>query len=444
MNPYLADMRVMRARLRDALKRGLVAVLDVGTSKTVCLVLRVDAARLEAAAAEGALHDAHGALRVAGAGVTRSRGVRLGEIVDLEEAQRAIRTALELAEKMAGARVDQVIAAVSGARPRSVSSYAEAETETGEVGGRDISCALHDCAWPERTEGREVIHAMPVGFTLDGRTPAPDPRGMAARTLAVDMHAVSVATTPLKNLATCVRRCDLELAGVVAAPYAAGLSSLVEDEQKLGAACVDLGAGATNIAIFLKNHLIFADSVRLGGDHLTHDIAAGLSMPQAAAERIKTFHGGAVATGLDDRELIEAPHIGDRHPAERRTISRSALIGVIRPRLEEILEEVRARLDAAGFAHLPARRIVLTGGGAQLLGVEEVASRILGQQVRIGKPMRVAGLPQAATGAGFSAAVGLALYAAQPQDELWDFEPVGEFSPRRRLAQAVRWFRDNW
>ena len=441
MNPYLSDMRNMRARLRGALSRGLVAVLDVGTSKTVCFVLRVDQQRLDGASS---VHETQSALRVVGAGVTRSRGVRLGEIVDLEEAQRAIRTALELAEKMAGVRVDQVIAAVSGAKPVSFASFGEAEVDADEVDQRDVARALHACEWPERREGREVIHAMPVGFTLDGATMAPDPRGLAAKTLSVDMHAVSVAATPLRNLATCIRRCDLELAGVVAAPFAAGLSSLVEDEQKLGAACIDLGAGSTNISIFLRGQLICNSSIRLGGDHLTHDIAAGLSMPQAAAERIKTFHGGAVATGLDDRELIEAPHIGDRHPAERRTISRSALIGVIRPRLEEILEEVRARLDDAGFQHLPARRIVLTGGGAQLVGVEEIAGRVLGQQVRIGKPMRIAGLPQATTGPGFSAAVGLALYAARPQDELWDFEPAGGFSSRRRLSQAVRWFRENW
>lgn len=441
MNPYLSDMRNMRARLRGALSRGLVAVLDVGTSKTVCFVLRVDQQRLDGASS---VHETQSALRVVGAGVTRSRGVRLGEIVDLEEAQRAIRTALELAEKMAGVRVDQVIAAVSGAKPVSFASFGEAEVDADEVDQRDVARALHACEWPERREGREVIHAMPVGFTLDGATMAPDPRGLAAKTLSVDMHAVSVAATPLRNLATCIRRCDLELAGVVAAPFAAGLSSLVEDEQKLGAACIDLGAGSTNISIFLRGQLICNSSIRLGGDHLTHDIAAGLSMPQAAAERIKTFHGGAVATGLDDRELIEAPHIGDRHPAERRTISRSALIGVIRPRLEEILEEVRARLDDAGFQHLPARRIVLTGGGAQLIGVEEIAGRVLGQQVRIGKPMRIAGLPQATTGPGFSAAVGLALYAARPQDELWDFEPAGGFSSRRRLSQAVRWFRENW
>lgn len=443
MNRYLHDLRAMRERLRSALKRGMIAVLDVGSSKTVCFILRVDLEALDRAAREDAHYAAFGALRVVGAGVTQSRGVRLGEIVDLDEAEKAIRTALERAEKMAGARVDQVIACVSGARPKSFSSYGEVEVERGEVRARDISRALARCEWPAHEVGREVIHAMPVNFTLDGATMAPDPRGMAADLLSVDLLTVTVATTPLRNLATCVRRCDLELAGVVAAPYASGLSALVEDEQKLGAACIELGAGSTNLSIFLRGHLIYADSSRLGGDHLTNDIASGLSMPAQSAERIKTLHGGAVATGLDDRDLIEAPQVGERHPSDRRTVSRSALIGVIRPRLEEILEDARRRLDEAGFEHLPGRRIVLTGGGAQLTGVEEVAHRILGRAVRIGRPLRVGGLPESATGPDFAAAVGLAIHAARPKDEIWDFD-VAPGASRRRVANAWRWFRDNW
>jgi cell division protein FtsA len=276
---------------------------------------------------------------------------------------------------------------------------------------------------------------------------------MTGSRLGVDVHVLSVAAGPLRNLALCVRRCDLELAGVVAAPYAAGLSALVEDEQKLGAACVDMGAGATGLSVFLRGRLIHADSVRIGGDHITLDIANGLAMPSAAAERIKTVHGGAVATGLDDRELIEAPALdghddgeGATEPryAERRRISRAALIGVIRPRLEETLETVRDRLRAAGFEHLPGRRIVLTGGGSQLPGLEEAAQRILGRRARVGRPLRMPGLPQNAAGPEFAAAVGLTVYAARPHDELWDFERPLAPSASGRMTRAVRWFRENW
>jgi cell division protein FtsA len=129
---------------------------------------------------------------------------------------------------------------------------------------------------------------------------------------------------------------------------------------------------------------------------------------------------------------------------DRRTVSRAELIGIMRPRVEEILEEVRSRLDAAGFEHLPSQQIVLTGGASQIPGLDGLASKILGQQVRLGRPLRVQGLPQAATGPAFASAVGLCLFAANPQDEWWDFDIPAERYPARSLKRAVRWFRDNW
>ncbi|TVQ57924.1 MAG: cell division protein FtsA [Rhodobacteraceae bacterium] len=444
MSAPLGPLRAMREKLRGALRRGLVAALDVGSAKTCCLLLRVDGQRLARAQAEGRAVDVFGAVRVAGAGVTKSRGVRLGEIVDMEEACRAIRTALEIAEKTAGERVDQVVCSLSAARPLSEAAHGETLVEGLEVSANDVARAVFACRPGARREGRETLHAQPVNFALDGVDGLTDPRGMSGSRLACDMHLLTVASGPLRNLAQCVRRADLDLAGVVAGGYAAGLSSLVEDERKLGAACVDLGAGGTDVAIFLRGHLIHAEAVRLGGDHITLDIANGLSMSTVAAERIKTFHGGAVATGLDDRELIEAPGLGDPGPGERRRISRAVLIGVIRPRLEEILETVRDRLGAAGFQHLPGRRIVLTGGAAQMPGLEEAAQRVLGRRVRVGTPLRVAGLPSTVSGPAFAGAVGLAIHAALPQDEAWDFEVPLAPNGHGRIRRAVRWFRENW
>jgi cell division protein FtsA len=194
----------------------------------------------------------------------------------------------------------------------------------------------------------------------------------------------------------------------------------------------------------MKKHMIFADSVKMGGDQVTSDIAMGLQIPNATAERIKTFYGGVVATGMDDREMIEIGGDSGDWERDRRTVSRAELIGIIRPRVEEILEGVRDCLDAAGFEHLPSQQIVLTGGASQIPGLDGLAPKILGQQVRIGRPLRVQGLPQAATGAAFASAVGLCLFAANPQDEWWDFEIPAERYPARSLKRAVRWFKDNW
>lgn len=446
MSQPISSLRAMRGQFRSGLKRGLIAALDIGTSKTCAFVIRVDGERLARALADDAPHEAFASLRVVGAGVTRSRGMRLSEVVDIEEACRAIRTALEIAEKTAGERVDHAVAALSGARPLSEAAHGGALVEDLEVSDRDVARAVAACRAGAPEDGRALLHAQPVSFELDGSSGLADPRGLSGSKLGCDMHIVSVAEAPLRNLAQCVRRADLSLSGVVCAPYASALSCLVEDEQKLGAACIDLGAGSTGVSIFLRGHLIHADAARIGGEHVTLDIANGLGAPRDSAERMKTLHGAAIATSLDDREMIEAPQVGEEeHPDRtRRRIPRTALIGVIRPRLEEILETARDRLREAGFDSLPGRRIVLTGGGAQLPGLEEEARRILGRRVRIGRPLRVAGLAQNVSGPAFAASVGLAVYAARPQDEAWDFETPLAPSGRGRLHRAMRWFRDNW
>ncbi len=444
MNMLYQSQRAMRAKRQDALKRGVVAVLDIGTHKISCLVLKFDEAD-PALAADGIGAMAGQAnFRIIGTATTRSRGMRFGEIDSLQETERAIRTAVQAAQKMAQKRVDHVIVALAGARPRSYGLQGEVSLSGGAVTDEDVARVLAACDLPDLGPGREVLHAQPVNFAIDHRTGLTDPRGHLGNRLSVDMHLLSIEGAAIETLLQCVKRCDLDLAGVASAPYAAAISSLVEDEQELGAACIDMGGGTVSLSIFIKKHMIYADTVRMGGDHITSDISQGLQIPMADAERIKCRFGGVIATGLDDREVIElAGETGDWHH-DRRTVTRADLIGVMRPRVEEILEEVRARLDAAGFDHLPSQRIVLTGGASQIPGLDGLASRILGNQVRLGRPLRVQGLPQSAAGPAFSALVGLALFAAHPQDEWWDFETPTERLPARSLKRAAKWLRDNW
>lgn len=437
------SQRAMRNMRKAAMQRGVIAILDVGSAKIACLVLRFDGTEKSSDAGVGSLAGQSG-FRVIGAATTRSRGVRFGEIAAMGETERAIRTALQSAQKMAGIRVDHVIACFSGAEPRSYGLAGEVEVHSQTVDEQDVARVLSACDVPDFGAGREVLHAQPVNFALDHRSGLNDPRGQIGHSLSTDMHMVTCDAQAIQNLAHCVKRCDLELAGLASSAYVAGISALVEDEQQLGAACIDMGGGATGISIFMKKHMIYSDAVRMGGDHVTSDISMGLQVPMSMAERIKTVHGGLVATGMDDREMIGIGGETGDWEHDRRTASRAELIGIMRPRVEEILEEVRVRLDAAGFEHLPSQQIVLTGGGSQIPGLDALASRILGHQVRLGRPLRVHGLPQAVTGPGFSAAVGLCLFAAHPQDEWWDFDlPVDRY-PARSLKRAVKWFRDNW
>jgi cell division protein FtsA len=448
MRDLYQSQRAMRNMRQAAMQRGVIAILDVGSSKIACLVLRFDGPEQFSAKDSGG--DGVGSMagqssfRVIGAATTRSRGVRFGEVEAMAETERAVRTAVQAAQKMANVRVDHVIACLSGGRPRSYGLDGQVDVQGQVVTEGDIGRVLAECEIPDIGEGREVLHAQPINFALDHRSGLADPRGQIGATLTTDMHMMTVEASIIENLLYCIKRCDLELAGIASSAYASGISSLVEDEQELGAACIDMGGGSTGISIFMRKHMIYSDSVRMGGDHVTSDISMGLQVAPAMAERIKTFYGGVLATGMDDREMIEVGSNTGDWERDRRTVSRAELIGIMRPRVEEILEEVRVRLDAAGFEHLPSQQIVLTGGGSQIPGLDGLATKILGQQVRLGRPLRVQGLPQAATGSAFSAAVGLSLFAANPQDEWWDFDIPAEKYPVRSFKRAVRWFRENW
>lgn len=436
--------RAMRNMRRAAMQRGHVAVLDVGTFKMACLVLRFDGPdKFRETDGVGPMAG-QSAFRVIGAAITRSRGVRYGEIDAMGETERAIRTVVSQAQKAANVRVDHVIACFSGADPRSYGLAGEVEVADQVVSEDDVARALAACEMPPIGGARDVLHAQPVNFALDHRSGLADPRGQIGNRLACDMHLLTVRAAAVQNLLHCIKRCDLELAGIASSAYVAGMAALVEDEQELGAACIDMGGGATSLSVFIKRHMIYADSVRMGGENVTSDIAQGLRVPSSDAERLKTRHGGVHATGADDREMIEITGDSGDWEKDRRQISRSELIGIIRPRMEEILEEVRVRLDAAGFDHLPSRQIVLTGGASQMPGVDTLAGRILGQQVRLGRPLRVQGLPREATTGDFAASVGLCLFATHPQDEWWDFDIPAERYPARSLRRAVKWFRDNW
>lgn len=444
MTDLYRSQKAMRQMRRNAMQRGVVAVLDVGSSKIACLVLRFDNnAPLSDDNSIGSLAGQSG-FRVIGAATTRSRGVQFGEISAMQETERAIRTAVQAAQKMAEVRVDHVIACFSGANPRSYGLDATVELEGQEVTENEVARVLAACEVPEYGAGREVLHAQPVNFALDNRSGLSDPRGQLGHSLAVDMHMLTVDAGTVQNLVRCIQRCDLELAGIASSAYASGFSALVEDEQELGAACIDMGGGTTSISIFMRKHMIYADAVRMGGDHVTGDISMGLGVPSAAAERIKTMCGGVHATGADDRDMIDIGGDTGDWEHDRRTVSRAELIGIMRPRVEEILEEVRLRLDAAGFDYMPSQQIVLTGGSSQITGLDGLASRILGHQVRLGRPLRVHGLPQSATGPGFASSVGLSLFAAHPQDEWWDFDTPVDRHHGSGFKRAVKWFRENW
>jgi cell division protein FtsA len=418
-----------RKRNMAVKRNGIVAALDVGTSKVCCFVARVQAPN---------------EIRVIGIGHQVSAGMRAGTVVNMEGAEHAVRAAVDAAEKMANETIRDVVVNLSGGYPTSHTVGVEIPIAGREVTDADLRKVLEQGrARPESGE-REVIHSIPVGYTIDGSRGIRDPRGMYGDRLGVNMHVITAAGGPKRNLSVCVERCHLNVEAIVVSPFAAGLASLVPDEKELGVTLIDMGGGTTTMAVFIEGSLVHVDSVPIGGAHVTNDIARGLSTPTAHAERMKTLYGSALPSPEDEREMIDVPQVGESERHSANHVPRSVLTGIIRPRLEETFELVRDRLRTSGFDRVAGRRVVLTGGACQLHGVREMAAQMLDKQVRIGRPIDVSGLAEAAGGPAFATCTGLIAFAARDHAQVMQPAKSPEIAPRGGFAKFGHWLKENF
>ena len=431
-----------RLKPLSANRSAMLSVLDIGTGKIVCLIAQLDPLG-EPEALRGRTHRA----RVIGIGHQRSLGLKGGAVVDLEAAEGAIRQAIHSAERMAKVEIKSAIVNLTGGRLGSQHFEAHVGVRGGPVSPADVHRVLETASAHSLRPGRAVLHAMPTGFSLDAQAHIFDPSGMIGEKLGVDLHVVTAEAAAARNLMLAVERCHLGVEAVVATPYAAGLSSLSDDEAEMGCVVVDLGGGTTSVGVFTGGHLVHVDAVAVGGHHVTMDIARGLSTRVAAAERLKTLYGSAIAAASDDRDMIAVHGVGEDEGESPGHVPRSHLVRIIRPRVEEIVELVRDRLRKAGFAAQGGQRVVLTGGGSQLVGLPETARRIMQGQVRVGRPLGIRGLPEAAKGPAFSASVGLLVYPQVSHAE--HFEPRGHRAfvatgTDGYLSRVGRWIRESF
>jgi len=385
-------------------RSALVAALDVGSSKVACLI-----ARLRPHSPQQVLTRRSHAVEVVGYGHAAARGTKAGGVVNLAQAEEAIRQAVDGAERMASFEIESVVLSISAGRLSSDLLAAEIGIAGSTVSEGDIGRLLSAGNRYSLREGRAVLHSLPIGYSIDGGNGIRDPRGMLGSRFGVDMHVATTDVAAARNLMLVVERCHLAVEAMVASPYVAGLSVLADDEADLGAAVVDMGAGTTTAAVFLGGRFMHSEGFALGGHNVTLDIARGLNASVADAERIKTFYGSVLVGGSDERDMITVPPVGDERE-QAQFVPRSALVHIIKPRVEEILEMVRDRLAASPFAAEARGRVILTGGASQMTGLSEFAARIIGRPVRIGRPLGISGLPDAAKGAAFAATTGLLVY----------------------------------
>lgn len=356
------------------MRGGLIAALDIGSSKVCCAIAQVQAGR---------------SFEILGFAQQLSNGVKAGVIVDMEEVITSIVNAVHGAEKMAGVTIRDVIVSVNGAHLKSINFSVELNVSGHPINDMDIHKVLSQAKAIRRDPSFQVLHTFPTAYTLDGARGIRDPRRMSGDLLSVSIHTLFGKSNPLYNVSTCVARSHLDVVGLVAAPFASGLACLVEDEMELGVVLIDMGGSTTSIAVFYEGQLRYTECIPIGGMHVTMDIARGFSTTLIHAERLKTLYGSAIYSATDDREMIVVPLVGERRGEGTNQMPRSSLVSIIKPRIEEIFEHVKERLTKAGVDSLMGRRVVLAGGASHLAGVREVATMMLGKNIRLGKPIHI-------------------------------------------------------
>jgi len=411
-------------------RNSTIAALDIGTTKVACFIAQM-----------GEGDDFH----LTGVGHHRSRGMRSGQITNLDEAEASVRAAVDAAEQMSNSRIDSVFINMSCGTPQSTRVDVELAVSGHQIRDTDVRRVLDHGSAQYDAGDRELIHCIPTGYSIDGGNGILDPRGMYGDKLGVNIHLVTAAVGPARNLNTVIDRCDLDIVDRVVSPYASGLACLVDDEKDLGVTVIDMGGGTTSIAVFMESQVVYVDTLPVGGNHVTSDIAKGLSTPVAKAERLKTIYGSVMQSPGDARELLKVPLVGEEDEESANEVPKSMLVQIINARIEETFELVRSHLETSGFAKLAGRRVVLTGGASQLEGVRDLAELVLDKQVRLGRPRMIRGLPESLSGPAFATGVGLLRYGLREHVSKPDHAAIASAAKsKRNLGRIGQWLRENF
>lgn len=371
----------------------IVAAIDIGASKVSCFIARI--------LAEPGLQPHLDILGVGNYGLpTFSKAAASPEILE-----KALRIAVDSAERMAGTQIHDVCIGVPGRFLKSRKIGVDLEIAGGVTTQDDVDESLQEGARIAASDGYTTLHARPVRFRVDGAEIFSDPTGFSGGVLSTEMIGISARDSVTDNLAALVERCGLRAERFVASPLAAAESCLIEDEKELGVVFIDIGSSSSGYAVFDNGALIDCGGAPVGGGHITRDIAQIFGTTLANAERIKTVHGAALIGAGDENRCIDLPQLG--MPGEVARASRADVCEVIIPRLEEIYELILQRLPESALRRGGLRRAVISGGGSLLIGARETAERVLKMKTRNGRPALIAGAPESANAPGFSVCAGL-------------------------------------
>ncbi len=379
--------------------------IDIGTAKIVTLIAKVSEENV---------------LNILGVSETASSGIKKGQIVAIEDAVRAINASLEASERMAGYSASKVVASISGSHIESQNSrgvVAVSQPE-GEISENDLVRVIDAAKAVSFPSSREIIHILPRSYTVDGQEGIKAPVGMTGVRLEVETHLISAGTTSLRNLEKALTEVGVDASAVVFSGYASSMAVLSETEKELGVVLVDIGAGTTDISIWVDGAVAHSSVLPIGARHITNDLAIGLRISLESAEKIKLFlsdpHKRKPVSDEERRPSDELDLTQLNLPEDLKKVSQKTLVeGIIRPRLNEIFTMVGLELKKSSWGGQTPAGVVVTGGGARTVGIVESAKRTLAMPVRVGVPSGLKGIIDEVQDPAFSTAVGLLMYGVK-------------------------------
>jgi cell division protein FtsA len=377
--------------------------IDVGTSKVCALVGQLE---------EGTR------MRILGVGVVPSEGIRKGGIINLDGAARSIVKAKEGAERTSGYEIASAIVNLSGAHVSSLNSTGMAGVSGRTIGSDDVGRALDAARSFAIPYNQEVIHVIPRGFVIDGQDGIKDAIGMHGFRLEVEAHIVTAGTTARRNLEKCVEAAGILVDGWVLSALAAGELVLTETEQEMGVVVCDIGAGTTDLAVYIEGAVWHSAVIPVGGDHITNDISQGLHLPVETAEEIKKAHGHSSKATIDPNQTFSVRPFGSDKAVQ---IQRTELVTVIEARVEELFGLIRQEIKRSGYDGLLPAGIVITGGTRYLPGLREAAGRVLNMPVRLAQPDQLIGLVDKLKSPTYSTSLGILAWARRQELDM-DYE----------------------
>lgn len=374
-----------------------IVALDIGSTKTCALI--------------GEMEE-EGAVKFAALGAAESKGWRKGQIVNLDLAVSSIRRAVEEAETVIGVPVESAVIGVAGGHVRGLNSRGGVTvgTRPRDIHREDVRRAIDAARGVSLPEDREVLHVLPQEFFLDSQDSIRDAIGMVGQRLEANVHIVTASGTSTQNIVTAVNRAGVRVDDTVLEPLASAEACLTQDERELGVCLLDIGGGTSELIIFSGGVVRHSAAIPVGGDHFTNDLAVGLRTPIPEAEKIKHEHACALHELVKQDTAIEIASVGDRPP---RTVYTRMLADIVEPRAQELLILVRDELRRGGLESQVPAGLVLTGGGALLRGLPELADRVFSLPVRVASPRGLGEMSEQVSRPEYSTVVGLVLYAAR-------------------------------